>query len=268
MAKPAQSAGRFVRYNTLCFFLCPTETLYRKDTLNYLESMTKSPIPDKVPSDDSKTSLIRDLLSVIIIVAVIGVLLFGVSGTWPAIVAVESESMVPNMNVGDLVFVVEKDRFGPVLTSPEAEAVGVTSFGAYGDVIIYQPNGNSHITPIIHRAIGEVNATIATEEYGFVGAHAHDGYITKGDNNGEIDQKGIFHDIGRMEPVREEWVVGKALFAIPLIGYLPLHIWEFAVIVVVILIAYELYGRRKEQRDKVEKEKQAKLAKMKGGRKK
>ncbi|HJK45660.1 MAG TPA: S26 family signal peptidase, partial [Methanocorpusculum sp.] len=68
-------------------------------------------------SDDPKISLIRDILSVVIVVAIIGGVLFGVSGTWPAIVAVESGSMVPNMNVGDLIFVVEENRFGPLLTA-------------------------------------------------------------------------------------------------------------------------------------------------------
>lgn len=203
-------------------------------------------ILEVLKSDDPKISLVRDVLSVVLVVAVIGVILFGVSGTWPAIVAVESESMVPNMNIGDLVFVVEENRFGPVMTAVEAQAAGVTSFGGYGDVIIYQPNGNTHVTPIIHRAIDEVNESVAVE-LGFSGTHAHAGYITKGDNNEFKDQQGSFAGIGRVEPVKEEWVVGKALFAIPLIGYLPLHIWEFAIVVAVLLIAYELYSRKKEK---------------------
>ena len=202
-------------------------------------------ILEKLKSDDPKTSLVRDILSVVLVVAAIGIILFGVSGTWPAIVAVESESMVPNMNIGDLVFVVEENRFGPVMTAVDAQAAGVTSFGGYGDVIIYQPNGNTHVTPIIHRAITEINESVA-EELGFTGTHAHAGYITKGDNNEFIDQVGSFSGIGRVEPVKEEWVVGKALFAIPLIGYLPLHIWEFAIVVAVLLVLYELYSRKKE----------------------
>lgn len=228
--------------------------------------MTNSSLLEKLKSDDPKISLIRDILSVILIVAVIGILLFGVSGTWPAIVAVESESMVPNMNVGDLVFVVAKDRFGDVLMGTDAEAAGIQSFGGYGDVIIYQPNGNSQVTPIIHRAIGWVNASEA-EELNFTGSH--EGYITQGDNNIGPDQSAFFTNIGRVEPVKEEWIVGKSLFAIPLIGYLPLHIWEFAIVVVIILVAYELYARRKEKQQKLEEEKQALIAKKtKGGKKK
>ena len=65
-----------------------------------------------------------------------------------------------------------------------------------------------------------------------------------------------------MQPVKEEWIVGKALFAIPLLGYLPLHIWEFAVVVVILLVIWELYSRKKEKDREVTKKPQ-----KKGGRK-
>ena len=226
------------------------------------DDVQKSSLMKILKSDDPKISLIRDILSVVIVVAIIGGVLFGVSGTWPAIVAVESGSMVPNMNVGDLIFVVEENRFGPLLTAEEAEAAGVTSFNGYGDVIIYRPNGNTQVTPIIHRALTEINASTAAE-MGFTGEAAHAGYITKGDHNEIIDQEGIFSNgIGRMQPVKEEWIVGKALFAIPLLGYLPLHIWEFAVVVVILLVIWELYSRKKEKDREVTKKPQ-----KKGGRK-
>ncbi len=222
---------------------------------------SKPSLLEKLKSDDPKISLVRDILSVVVIVAVIGAILFGVSGTWPAIVAVESGSMVPNMNVGDLIFVVEKDRFGPLMTSAEAQAAGVTSFGGYGDVIIYQPNGNSHVTPIIHRALVEINESTALE-MGFTGSAAHAGYITKGDHNPTIDQGNMFTNIGVMQPVKDEWVVGKALFAIPLVGYLPLHIWEFAILIIIILVGWEIYSRKKEKGKEA-----AKKSQKKGGRK-
>lgn len=225
------------------------------------DDVQKTSLLRKLKSDDPKISLIRDILSVVIIVAVIGGVLFGVSGTWPAIVAVESGSMVPNMNVGDLIFVVEENRFGPLMTAVEAEAAGVKSFNGYGDVIIYQPNGNTKVTPIIHRALTEINASAAAA-MGFTGDAAHAGYITKGDHNPTIDQGNTFSHIGVMQPVKEEWIVGKALFAIPLVGYLPLHIWEFAVVVVILLIIWELYSRKKEKERETTRKSQ-----KKGGRK-
>lgn len=209
------------------------------------EGRRHSSLIEKLRSDDPKISLVRDILSVVIIVAVFGGVLFGVSGTWPAIVAVESGSMVPNMNVGDLIFVVEENRFGPLMTAVEAEVAGVISFNGYGDVIIYQPNGNTQVTPIIHRALTEINASAAAV-MGFTGDAAHAGYITKGDHNPTIDQGNTFSNIC-VQPVKEEWVVGKALFAVPLIGYLPLHIWGFAVVVVILLVVWELYSRKKEK---------------------
>ncbi|HJJ88926.1 MAG TPA: signal peptidase I [Methanocorpusculum sp.] len=176
-----------------------------------------------------------EVISMIVIMAVIGSILFGVSGTWPTIVAVKSESMIPNINVGDLVFVVEKDRFGPLMTANEAKTSGVRSFNDYGDVIIYQPNGNAKVTPIIHRILTEINASIATS-IGFTGDAAHAGYITKGDHNPIIDQGNIISHIGVIQPVKREWIVGKALFAIPLIGYLSLYIREFLIIIIISIL--------------------------------
>ena len=44
----------------------------------------------------------------------------------------------------------------------------------------------------------------------------HGGYITKGDNNPTSDQGSLYYaNTGKIEPVQKDWVVGKALFAIP-----------------------------------------------------
>ncbi|HJJ33336.1 MAG TPA: hypothetical protein O0X19_03025 [Methanocorpusculum sp.] len=56
--------------------------------------------------------IIRDIVIVLLIVAVIGLVLFAVSGTWPALVAVESGSMEPNIPTYALVFVAEESRYG------------------------------------------------------------------------------------------------------------------------------------------------------------
>ncbi len=194
-------------------------------------------------------SLVRDLIWVIMVVVGIALALFLVSGTWPAVVTVESESMVPNLNVGDLVLVVEENRFAPLNTWEEGMASGYSSFGDFGDVIIYRPNGIDAVHPIIHRAMywmegGEeraisiqVNNMLLNRNY----TAPHEGYITKGDHNPNIDQVGAIQGIGPIEPVKKDWVVGKALLAIPLLGYPALYIREFAVLIVVLLILHELY---------------------------
>ncbi len=201
-------------------------------------------------SDHPAASLARDLVWVVAVVGGIALTLYLVAGTWPAVVTIESESMVPHMNVGDLVLVVDEDRYGQLTTWAEGNLTGYTSFGDYGDVIIYRPNGENSVTPIIHRAMvyldtSEVEASPLAQAY----ANPHGGYITKGDNNPTIDQGMYFRDIGGViEPVRKEWIVGKALFAVPLVGYIPLHIVEFAILVIAVILIHDfVLSRRKRE---------------------
>ena len=202
-------------------------------------------------SDHRVVSLARDLLWVVAVVGGIALALYLFAGTWPAVVTIESESMVPHMNVGDLVLVVDEDRFGGLTTWVEGQQTGHSSFGDYGDVIVYRPNGADSVHPIIHRAMTYVD-TAAVEESGLAQFYAdpHGGYITKGDNNPYIDQGNLrIAGIGLIEPVRKEWIVGKALVAVPLVGYLPLHLAEFAVIVVVIILIHDLILARRKGKE-------------------
>jgi signal peptidase len=212
------------------------------------DNVQKSSFVKKLKSSNLKTNFIRDILSIVVIVAMIGCVMFGVSGTWPAIVAVQSKSMVPNMNVGDLIFIVEENRFGALMTSEEAKTIGVKSFNDYGDVIIYRPNGNANVTPFIHRVLTEINESTAV-----AANFAHAGYITKGDHNPIIDQGYTFPHMGMMQPIKKEWILGKALFAIPLVGYLPLHIWKFVIAAAILLMILELYKRKREKNRKITK---------------
>ena len=199
------------------------------------------------PKSEGAT-FVRDIILILLVVAGIGIVLFGVSGTWPALVAVESGSMEPNLPTYSLVFVVDENRFGDWMTQDEAEAADTHKvFNEYGDVIVYQPNGMKGVTPIIHRAI-----TTATKEeaqaLGLTGDAAHSRVMTKGDNeitNPYPDQFGSFpsYGISRMEPVKEEWIVGKAVFAIPLIGWVPLHIMESILIAAAVIICIEIVSR-------------------------
>ncbi len=202
-------------------------------------------------SDNRVVSLARDLLWVVVVVGGIALALYLFAGTWPAVVTIESESMVPHMNVGDLVLVVDEDRFGGLTTWVEGQQTGHSSFGDYGDVIVYRPNGADSVHPIIHRAMTYVD-TAAVEESGLAQFYAdpHGGYITKGDNNPSIDQGNLrIAGIGMIEPVKKEWIVGKALVAVPLVGYLPLHLAEFAVIVIVIILIHDLILARRKGKE-------------------
>jgi signal peptidase len=218
-------------------------------------------------SDHWGVSLVRDLFWIVAVVGGIALALFLISGTWPAVVTIESQSMVPHMNVGDLVFVVQKDRFGALQTWVQGNTTGYQKFEDYGDVIIYQPNGaknpvvpipfiSSGVHPIIHRAMVNADTTdlpkylkldlVNISKY----YNPHGGYITKGDNNNNIDQVAVYPGLGVIEPVKDEWIIGKALFTIPLIGYLPLHIVEVTIIIIILMVLHELYLHSREDKKK------------------
>jgi signal peptidase len=302
-----------------------------------VDPMADTPPPRDSPSlieqfrtsDHWAVSLARDILWVVCVVGAIAIALYLICGTWPAVVTIESESMVPHLNKGDLVVVVEKDRFGDLQTWDDGKASGYKKYSDYGDVIIYRPNGYTDFWakigllpfsgqhPIIHRAMtwiepgtpvpqylnvyrgavtpagylplaasgttangytillagndtGEANytpdsrdITITSAAFGdyviparYVDGNTgyirdmgtttdHGGYITKGDNNPTSDQGSLFYaNTGKIEPVEKEWVVGKAYFAIPLVGYLPLYIGPVIIIVIILMLLHEIYLRR------------------------
>jgi signal peptidase len=202
-------------------------------------------------SDHWAVSLARDLVWVVAVVGTIALTLFLICGTWPAVVTIESPSMAPHMNVGDLVVVVQKDRYGTFETWADGNAATTPKFQEYGDVIIYKPNGMTTVHPIIHRAIQYVDTHQVTVIKGknLTGNYTppHTGYITWGDNNLYPDQMARYPNIGQIEPVKEEWIVGKALFTVPVVGYLPLNIIPVVIIVAIIMVLHELYLQRKEK---------------------
>lgn len=186
---------------------------------------------------DGPLMWIREMLSSALIVLFIGLLLFAVSGVWPPMVAVESGSMEPNLDVGDLVFVTEPGRFAPgvadnevgVVTYEAGQEADYRSFGTYGSVVIFQPPGRT-ASPIIHRAMFHVeegenwydradDRFHRAEDCGELRncPAPHDGFITLGDNNAQYDQAN-----GLAEPVRAEWVTGVARLRVPYLGYVRL----------------------------------------------
>jgi len=206
--------------------------------------------PEKPPArraDDEELGwqiFVYDVVSSVLAVLVVGAYLYAVSGVWPPMVAVESRSMTPNMQVNDLVFVMEADRFaGPgahgdtgVVTARTGQEVGYRSFGGPGDVIVYQRDGDPRQVPIIHRAMFWVEAGenwydradpayITAEECGETPNEGlrncpapHAGFITKGDSNGRYDQV-----TSLSRPVRPEWVVGTAEVRVPGLGWIRLR---------------------------------------------
>ena len=184
---------------------------------------------------------LRETLVSVTVVALVGLLLFGASGVWPPMVAVQSGSMEPHMYRGDLVFVSEPGRYAPaaahtgtgVVTLQNGTGAGHRSFGGYGSVVVYD-DPTSAGAPVIHRAhlwvdAGENWYGRADPAYHRADSCAelpncpapHAGFVTKGDDNAVYDQVN-----GLSEPVRPDWIVGVAQVRLPYLGYVRLWLAE------------------------------------------
>ena len=161
----------------------------------------------------------KDMLSVLYVLIAFLLLSKLVFGLWTPMVAVESGSMEPHMQIGDIIFIKNIDRT-ELVTNEDGANSGYTSFGEYGNVILYHPYGETGVTPIIHRAMYYVEAGEPMWENGPAAPYA--GYITKGDNtvtNQHFDQEG---QISYLTPVKKEWIIGVAKYRIPYLGYIRL----------------------------------------------
>ena len=127
----------------------------------------------------------------------------------------------------------------------EQEKEGERTYGEYGDVIVYRPMNRTDRTPIIHRAMCWVELVSTADgirydvpEYGISNAEAiniqdlclynykpaNSGIITAGDHNLEMgsgaDQSGGICP----QPVKVEWIIGKARGEIAWLGAFKLAI--------------------------------------------
>jgi len=196
--------------------------------------------------DHGPVMYVREMLSTAVLVAAVGALLFALSGVWPPMVAVKSGSMEPHMSQGDLVFIVEDDRYTPadagvagtgVVPQRQAADRGYTKFGAAGDVVVYRRNGGAGRDPVIHRAMfyvgdGENWYDRADPEHLPDGVDScaeltncpapNEGFITKGDN--PVSNRYYDQAQGLSAPAHPSWVEGKAMVRVPLLGWIRLKL--------------------------------------------
>lgn len=106
----------------------------------------------------ARDSLFFEPLVALAIIVVILVSLFAYTQNWPPMYVVESNSMQHGstdqlglINAGDLVLA-QKIPVGQITPYVTGLANGYSTYGEYGDVILYWPNGQAG-TPIIHRVI-------------------------------------------------------------------------------------------------------------------
>jgi len=93
------------------------------------------------------------------VIVVLLVALFAYTQNWPPVYVVESNSMqhgpgdhLGYLNAGDIVLA-QKLSAGAIETYVQGVRNGFSTYGEYGDVLLYQPDGSSSATPLIHRAI-------------------------------------------------------------------------------------------------------------------
>ena len=209
-------------------------------------------------SDNSKISLVRDVFVALLLVVIILTVLWAYTGQWfgAPMVAIESGSMmhenepygrVGTIDAGDMVLLVKVNSRSDIVPFAVKDSNNFY-YGDYGDVIIYRPYGDEDLDQIIHRSMcwveyNEDYGTYTVKEYGLFNVSSvtiprlglnkwthpkidrdgtpitpHSGYITEGDNNDYCDQVGGICD----QPIKLEWISGKARGELPWIGTLNL----------------------------------------------
>ena len=106
-------------------------------------------------------SFLFDMMGAVIVLLIVIGSLYTYTGNWPPLVVVQSGSMqhddssssVGVIDTGDLVFVKTLGKRDSIRTYVEGLDSGYRTYGSYGDVVIYRPNGNRSKTAIIHRAV-------------------------------------------------------------------------------------------------------------------
>ena len=112
-------------------------------------------------------TLVRELVLAAGMITLLVLAMWAHTGSMPPLVVVESNSMqhdsdgeIGTIDAGDLILVHSPDDNRIITfaeaTDPESDYYGYESLGMEGDVIIYERNGESDSTPIIHRALFEI----------------------------------------------------------------------------------------------------------------
>lgn len=113
-------------------------------------------------------TLVRELVLAAGMITLLVLAMWAHTGSMPPLVVVESNSMqhdsdgeIGTIDAGDLILVHSPDDNRIITfaeaTDPKSDYYGYESLGMEGDVIIYERNGESDSTPIIHRALFEIS---------------------------------------------------------------------------------------------------------------
>ncbi len=231
------------------------------------DKKSEQPAEENEDDYDMMTLFRDVLISVAVILALFLALYFYTQKYPPLVVvesgsmAHGEESELGVIDQGDLVLIKKVDSPKDLTTWGQGKKDDYKTYSDYGDVIIYFKNGHTDDTPIIHRAIAYIkfNETAKDDEgntqryfdvpefdiYHVTVIHINivqrgrpvsivykpeqpfDGYITKGDNNGNADQgpTGLNDNQGKdVQQVKIDWVDGVARGEIPWYGLIKLKL--------------------------------------------
>lgn len=140
------------------------------------------------------------------------------------LMVVSSESMEPNLNVGDIIYITHKDP---------SEIQNGTIEDMDGDIIVFNPHTTwKHNLPpdnqcVVHRVVGKMYNDTNQKYY----------FLTKGDNNDRVDPQ-----FGEDVWICEDDVFGVVTKTIPKVGYVRLWISDPSVYVPLIFVTLFLVG--------------------------
>jgi signal peptidase len=171
---------------------------------------------------------VRDAAIGVVIVCVLMLSIVYVSGVYPPFAVVTSNSMGPHIQTGDMVLLIEEDRFSAasqdeaIVTYREGVDQSHRSHGSYGTVISFSPESPTKES-VIHRArfkVAEGENWYHRADKEFIEAESckellncpapNAGYITKGDNNPIYDQA-----LGMYDPITPSMISGKVKLSFP-----------------------------------------------------
>jgi len=124
------------------------------------KSLKPEPEPGR-PLIIKERSFIYDILGAAIILLVLIGSLYTYTGNWPPLVVVQSGSMQHSdsrsylgaIDTGDLVLVKSLGNDDRIVPYVEGKQTDHRTYGSWGDVIVFKPNGDEDRTAIIHRCV-------------------------------------------------------------------------------------------------------------------
>ncbi|TFH28533.1 MAG: signal peptidase I [Promethearchaeota archaeon] len=241
--------------NSSCFIPAKNKNNCSYERVTETQIVKSTKFWQDLPEKQKKETVNTVLLIAIIIGGTVGVmgLTKVILRTNYPLVVVTSESMLPGIEIGDLLVVKGMDPEDIVVGDHDAQN---------GSIIIYETEGiwgNDAIDqPVVHRVVGR--EYIAAEDRYY--------FITQGDNNFDTDPPG---SVTSEIPVPEENVLGVVIYQIPKVGLVKIWLdksgltWVLIAILSVLLVISIIQDIRNPE-DKSEEEKSKSKNSMKNAK--